>query len=76
MLLRLLKVLLIPLFILTLLELLVLMIPIQIASLIKYIITGCFFTDKEIGKFVDKFPIGNFTNWLYFKKRDKKNENR
>lgn len=52
------------------------MIPIQIASLIKYIITGCFFTDKEIGKFVDKFPIGNFTNLLYFKKRDKKNENR
>lgn len=67
--LRLLKVLMIPIFILTLLELCVLMLIIQIISLIKYIITGYFFTDKEIGKFIDKFPIGNFTNWLYFSKK-------
>lgn len=68
---RLLKVLMIPIFILALLELFFLMPIIQTVSIFKYIITGYLFEDKEIAKLANRFPIGRFTNWLYFQKKDK-----
>jgi hypothetical protein len=69
MLFRLLKVLLSPLFVFALFEALFLIFIFYLISPIKYIITGSFFTDEELDKFINKFPIVTFIYWLYFSKK-------